>query len=308
MSSGSISKAARPRNGRVRACNHCRQFKIRCDSAELFPAPCSACKAKGRDCSVDSNFKPIRTRSLLRDVTTQLTQIQETLQRRGHDIAIPRPASVASQYGTHIEPPDASLEPQQLESGPPSAVPSTVSSSGLSTGCKDDMTFICGQKLGDVPLEPEALRGLFEHFRRNHYLYFPILDRDFCPTELAQSCPLLFWTIIVISSRHHSQYSSIYPSLVAPYKTILSNALVRPIDSVRVIQAILYICLWPLPIHGQNGDPSFTYCGMAVNASLRLGLHDPSMQNESRIQRRFYVGDREERVRTWRGCIYLSTQ
>ncbi|KAK9386673.1 hypothetical protein V1515DRAFT_136553 [Lipomyces mesembrius] len=99
MSSGHISKSDGSRSRRVRACNHCRQFKTRCDSAKLFPSPCSACKGKGRDCNVDTTFKAIRTRrlvvvdarnlvnetrSLLKDVTTQLTLIQETL--RDHDI------------------------------------------------------------------------------------------------------------------------------------------------------------------------------------------------------------------------------
>ncbi|KAK9234681.1 hypothetical protein V1525DRAFT_437847, partial [Lipomyces kononenkoae] len=314
MSSKAISKSAGARSRRVRACNHCRQFKIRCDSAEVFPAPCSACKAKGRECHVDSSFKPIRTRSLLRDVTAQLAQIQETL--KGHDITIPRPSlPLDSPYGAHVEPSPASVEPPRIDNSPaaPETLPSTVSSTVSTTGssnCKDDITSIGNKRLGDITLEPEAIRDLFDHFRRNHFSYFPILDEDFGASELAQSCPLLFWTIIVISSRHHTQHSCIYPGLLAPYTEILSKALVQSIDSIHVIQAILYICLWPLRNNdGHNGDPSFNYSGIAVNAALRLRLHSPSLETgENRSHGRFYIGDRDERTRTWRGCIYLSTQ
>ncbi|KAK9482518.1 hypothetical protein V1527DRAFT_499095 [Lipomyces starkeyi] len=294
MSSGHISKSDGSRSRRVRACNHCRQFKIRCDSAELFPSPCSACKGKGRDCNVDSTFKPIRTRSLLKDVTTQLTLIQETL--RDHDIAISRPSLVED------SPPLRDIiERPRLESAP--AAPILIPSAGAK-----DMSFVGSQQLGDITLEADSIRDLFEHFRRNHFLYFPILDEDFSATDLVQSCPLLFWTIIIISSRYHTRHCSIYRSLFDPYTEILSNALVHSIRSVRVIQALLYVCLWPLRISKQHGDPSLTYCGVAVNASLILGLHRPVLENENRNRGHAFVGDSEERMRTWRGCLYLSTQ
>ncbi|KAK9482841.1 hypothetical protein V1527DRAFT_475109 [Lipomyces starkeyi] len=163
------------------------------------------------------------------------------------------------------------------------------------------------QQLGDITLEVDTIWDLFEHFRRNHFVYFPILDEDFSAADLVQSCPLLFWTIIIISSRYHTRHCSIYRRLFDPYIEILSNTLVHSIRSVRVIQAILYVCLWPLPISKQHGDPSLTYCGVAVNASLILGLHRPVVENENRNRSHVFVGDSEERMRTWRGCIYLST-
>ncbi|KAK9384638.1 hypothetical protein V1515DRAFT_632577 [Lipomyces mesembrius] len=295
MSSGHISKTAVSRSRRVRACNHCRQFKIRCDLAELFPAPCSACNGKGRDCNVDSTFKPIRTRSLLKEVTTQLTLIQDTL--RDHDITIPRSSFVQASPAL-----DDIIERPRLESAPAAPIPTPSVSS------KADMSFVGSQQLGDITLEADTIRDLFECFRRNHYLYFPILDEEFSATDLVQSCPLLFWTVIIISSRYHTRHRSIYRSLFDPYIEILSNALVRSIRSVRVIQAILYLCLWPLRISKQHGDPSLNYCSVAVNASLRMGLHRPVLEKENRNRGHAFVGDSEERMRTWGGCLYLSTQ
>ncbi|KAK9490404.1 hypothetical protein V1508DRAFT_270070 [Lipomyces doorenjongii] len=132
MSSGHISKSAVSRSRRVRACNHCRQFKIRCDSAELFPAPCSACHAKGRDCNVDSTFKPIRT-------------------RRDHDITIPR-----SLYVQGSPPLGDIIERPRLESAPEAPIPTPSVSS------KDDMSFVGSQQLGDITLETDTIRELFE--------------------------------------------------------------------------------------------------------------------------------------------------
>ncbi|KAK9431905.1 hypothetical protein V1505DRAFT_413928 [Lipomyces doorenjongii] len=87
----------------------------------------------------------------------------------------------------------------------------------------------------------------------------------------------------------------------------LSNALVRSIKSVRVIQAILYLCLWPLRISKQHGDPSLTYCGVAVNASLKLGLHKPVQEKENQNRGQAFVVDSEERMMMRMGCLYLST-
>ncbi|KAK9320888.1 hypothetical protein V1517DRAFT_328069 [Lipomyces orientalis] len=294
MSSGHISKSDGSRSRRIRACNHCRQFKIRCDSTELFPSPCSACKGKGKDCNVDATFKPIRTRSLLKDVTTRLTLIQDTL--RHHDITIPHPSSVE---GSH--PLRDIIERPRLESAPAAPIPIP------SAGSEDDTSFVGSQQLGEITLEADTIRDLFEHFRRNHFLYFPILNADFSAKDLAQSCPLLFWTIIIISSRYHTHHRSIYRSLFDPFLEILSIALVHSIRSVRDIQALLYVCMWPLRISKQHGDPSLTYCAVAVNASLMLGLHRPVLENENRNRGHAFPGDSEERMRTWRGCLYLST-
>ncbi|KAK9349816.1 hypothetical protein V1523DRAFT_356413 [Lipomyces doorenjongii] len=182
------------------------------------------------------------------------------------------------------------IERPRLESAPEPPIPTPSVSS------KDDVSFT------------DTIRELFECFRRNHFLYFPILDEDFSATDLVQSCPLLFWTIIIISSRYHTRHCSIYRSLCDPYMETLSNALVRSIKSVRVIQAILYLCLWPLRISKQHGDPSLTYCGVAVNASLKLGLHKPVQEKENQNRGQAFVVDSEERMMMWMGCLYLSTQ
>ncbi|KAK9482576.1 hypothetical protein V1527DRAFT_515712 [Lipomyces starkeyi] len=106
------------------------------------------------------------TGSLLKHVTTQLTLIHETL--RDHDIAIPRRSLVED------SPPLRDIiERLRLESAPAVSIPIP------SAGSKDDMSFVKGQQLGDITLEVDTIRDLFEHFRRNHSCTFQSSTKTF---------------------------------------------------------------------------------------------------------------------------------
>jgi superfamily II helicase len=63
-----------------RACTTCRQVKLRCDSAQTFPSPCSRCKRGNLQCRIDPDFKRTRARHQLNEVTSQLIAIQKTLE------------------------------------------------------------------------------------------------------------------------------------------------------------------------------------------------------------------------------------
>lgn len=133
-----------------------------------------------------------------------------------------------------------------------------------------------------------------------HYLpHLPILDTRLHVNVLHQTNPFLFWTIILISSRH-------VEALVNPYKNLLSRQLIEPVRSLYTIQALLIFCLWPLPVRKQVVDSSWNYCGFAINAAIRMGLH----QLESTFEydfTQFSAQDSEIRRTTWLGCLIVST-
>jgi hypothetical protein len=95
---------------------------------------------------------------------------------------------------------------------------------------------------------------------------------------LHESSPLLFWTIVVVSSRQYSSQDPLYKKLVPSYQSLLYKRLAEAIHTVQDLHAIILICLWPLPVMSQPDDPSWNYIGLAINAAMQMGLHKPRCQ------------------------------
>lgn len=98
--------------------------------------------------------------------------------------------------------------------------------------------------------------------------------------DLYRSSPFLFWTIIIISSRHHTQHLSIFGKLRPAYEQLLASHVVRAIHSIHTIHAILPLLSWPLPVKAQPEDPSWNFCGLITNAARVLGYHEPGREKE----------------------------
>ncbi|KAF4626825.1 hypothetical protein G7Y89_g11331 [Cudoniella acicularis] len=127
--------------------------------------------------------------------------------------------------------------------------------------------------LGLLPLENSQLTILFDYFHAHYYRHCPILDTDIPVRELYYSFPILFWTIIIISSRWHPSLHNLYGCLIEPYRDLLAKTTIRPQKSVEFVQAIVLLCVWPLTVPRQSEDPSWNFCGLATNAGMRMALH-----------------------------------
>ena len=97
---------------------------------------------------------------------------------------------------------------------------------------------------------------------------------------MLSKCPLLFWTVIITASRHSTSYSYLYDSLRAGYEDLLAKNMIKVIRSVAQLHAILILVMWPLPYPGPMNDPSWGYCGLALNAALQMGMHRPGFHRE----------------------------
>ncbi|KUJ07762.1 uncharacterized protein LY89DRAFT_742535 [Mollisia scopiformis] len=249
------SAGERQQKRNQKACTTCRQVKLRCDSHERFPAPCTRCLKKNIQCRIDPDFKRTRTRNRLDEVTNQLNAIQKTLadqSQRG-------PASV----------PDSSTL------GPSLAVETTNFN-------EVDHTFYQYSNIDDLPdsplilnlasLEADHVKSLFSHFEKYYYRHCPILDTSMSFSSLHQSSPILFWTIIIISSRWHPTLHVQYNLFLEPYRHLLGQMLVNQIFFLETIQALTLLSFWPLAVPRQVEDPSWNYCGLITNAARKLGL------------------------------------
>ena len=143
-------------------------------------------------------------------------------------------------------------------------------------------------------------------FHRNYYVHCPELDTSVPLTDLTTQSQLLFWTIIVISSRYHSDHDTMYQPLIQPYEQLLSTYLVRPMHALSIIQAILLLCHWPLPVPLQPQDPTWNILGMITNAAVNIGLHRPGCEREYGFPN---VTQREVglRTRTWLRIFHFTT-
>jgi hypothetical protein len=136
--------------------------------------------------------------------------------------------------------------------------------------------------------------------------HFPILDTRKSINAIHDMSPILFWTIGIVSSRFHGEHSSCFLELKEAYLELLSTTLVKAIRSVHTIQALLIICLWPLPVKKQIYDPSWGYCSLAVSAALQIGLHQSGSQWEYGFHK-LSARDVEFRTKTWLGCFLVNT-
>ena len=144
-----------------------------------------------------------------------------------------------------------------------------------------------------------------DSFRQRYYCHGIVLDPSPSLLELRKQCPLLFWAIIITSSRYHPQYSSFYQALTQAYEPLLGSCLVKAIFSLSTLHAILILVTWPIPVQSQAQDPTWNYCGLITNAARLLGLHEPGREKEYGFPRAT-PREVELRSKTWLQIFHRS--
>lgn len=76
---------------------------------------------------------------------------------------------------------------------------------------------------------------------------------------------------------------------------------------MALVQSLLLICTWPFPTSSTATDPSYQYVGIAVQASLQLGLHRPSHQQDF-LKYRVTLTQKQlaEREMLWVACKIVA--
>ncbi|KAK6208047.1 binuclear zinc transcription factor [Colletotrichum tabaci] len=126
--------------------------------------------------------------------------------------------------------------------------------------------------LGSKVLSGEDIDFYFDHYFEHFHPYFPIV-RFQDPDRMYRQSPVLFWTIIAVSSRRYTRDAGLFPFLVENLPREVWAAVSAPPISMSTINALLVLCAWPLPTIRFLNDPSSSYVAIAQNAALGLGLH-----------------------------------
>ncbi|KAF1991322.1 hypothetical protein K402DRAFT_459347 [Aulographum hederae CBS 113979] len=291
----------------VKACTACRQVKLKCDAREKFPDQCSRCKARGLACTIDATFKRTPARRRLEEVTKQLQDIKQALGISPHSNGIPSAEGIRERADSLDHIPDhsgATDTSRRSYDGRPSK-PDIPVQPLFGLDRPDGIpSKLMTMTLGTVEVDPHLTLQLFQYYADNLHQYSPIISNTVTIDKLQRSEPLLFWTIIIIACRNDPACPVIFPGLINPYRELLGSCMVRSPYSLRSIQAILLISLWPFPIRTQPEDPGWIYVGAAMNAAQHLGIHRPAV-SRGRSDPEFTAS---ECTLTWAACFWVSTQ
>ena len=262
----------------VKTCTECKQVKLRCNSRATFPAPCTRCSTRHLQCSVDASFRRTPARKRVEDMARELEAFKS--QNIEEHRTTPSPSTVG------------------LSSNPPECVSSysgaaMVDDKDLHADTFQLMTFI---------IDRESVIDCFRLFAGFFYPHFPTINPIISIAAIHSSSPLLFWTIIaiVLSKKIRPEHLTLFNQLEPLYKSQLATQILKAPLPLQSIQAILYLIMWPFPVEKQPHDPSWLYSGIAIHASLNMGLHRFIPLNTNSESLRI-------RVSTWLACFFSNS-
>ncbi|KAI1445472.1 fungal-specific transcription factor domain-containing protein [Annulohypoxylon stygium] len=275
----------------VKTCTECKQSKLRCDSKDMFPNPCSRCQTRKLTCTVDPSFRRTPARKRLEAMSRELRELrdQKLSSSRAGSTTSPDPDSTRSQDSScNTSQPSAAILLEDFEL------------LGLETF-----------DLGGVTIDKQSVVEMFKIFTTTFHPHIPILG-PISLKNIHQSHHFLFWTIVIVVALRAPlpTNENLFDRLYEPYMAMLRSEILLAPTPLSKIQALLFLCMWPMPVPHQRDDPSWLYCGIAVNAALYMSLHRSSPR--SGIFPSFYSvgvlsGNPRERINTWLGCFYVST-
>ncbi|EEH10988.1 C6 zinc finger domain-containing protein [Histoplasma capsulatum G186AR] len=310
-----------------RACNECRQQKLRCDVIQEPFAACSRCGRLKLECKIESNFKRIGKRSRNAEMEREIIELrrqiananaaanaQQQHQQHQHSSSINQgPSSISTPFSSsqrNIYQTSTGLSGSQYM-GSHEAVASLLDlRSGLDSSSflrSSSSQVAMAKRLEGVSLAPERVTDLFSQFFTFYHPFLPFLDRDRSPEEYHSTSPLLFWSIISVGSRRYQADPTLLNALSGPVSRLVWSVLADVPQSYHVVKALALLCTWPFPTSSTSTDPTFMLCGMMMHIAMQIGLHRPShAQDFSKFRIEFREGELKDRVKTWGICNIVA--
>ncbi|OGE58580.1 hypothetical protein PENARI_c001G12470 [Penicillium arizonense] len=298
-----------------RACNECRQQKLRCDVVQDPWTDCSRCRRLKLDCKIESNFKRVGKRSRNAEMEREILQLRKQIATGQPVSSLPQQPLAAGQItpkqeSNRVSPavyqtPSAMSADQYM--GSQEAVASLLD---LRSGF-DGANYLRNggqvKRIEDVMVVPEKVVELFNLFFTYYHPFLPFLDQKQSPDEYYNSSSLLFWTIISVGARRYQGDSNLLNSLAGPVTRLVWSTLADIPQSYHVVKALSLLCSWPFPVSSTSTDPTFMLCGMMVQVAMQLGLHRPShTQDFSKFRVELIEEELRDKVRTWAICNIVA--
>ncbi|KAL8800372.1 MAG: hypothetical protein Q9182_005227 [Xanthomendoza sp. 2 TL-2023] len=305
-------EAKKSKPGVKRACNECRQQKLRCDVIQVPTyQPCHRCKRLKLDCKIDSTFKRIGKRSrnmemekeiheLRRQLATQQsspTENSPSIKAPPSETASPRISNIPSQVDQYINSELAVNSLLEMRSGLDNASQIRSPNGPVRSS----------RRLEGITLSADQIDGFFERFFTLFHPFMPLLDPTITPDDYFAKSPLLPWVIISVAARHYPSDPNLLPSLSAPVSHRLWATLADVPQNYIVVKALCILCTWPLPVSSTSADPTFMLSGLMMQIAMQIGLHRPShTQDFARAKEDLQEEQLRDRVKTWVACNMVS--
>ncbi|KAK2744619.1 hypothetical protein FQN57_004224 [Myotisia sp. PD_48] len=318
-----------------RACNECRQQKLRCDVIQDPFVTCTRCRRLKLECKIEPNFRRVGKRSRNAEMEREIIELRKQVANANANAAAtatttssPTPHLLSQQQKQHLTPSTTHLSPsvslsygsspfaqiglpsrlnQEDYMRPDEAVASLldlksgVDSSGYARSPSGQ--FLPPKRIDDVFIPGERVAELFNQFFTYYHPFLPFLDTDKSADDYYSLSPLLFWSIISIGSRRYQPDPSLLNALSGPVLKSVWSTLAEVPRNYHIVKALALLCTWPFPTSSTSTDPTFMLCGMMMQVALQIGLHRPShAQDFSKFRVEFREGELKDRVKTWAIC------
>lgn len=157
--------------------------------------------------------------------------------------------------------------------------------------------------IGDVRLSIDKANELHHIFVNKYLRYFPILYSN-SATELYSQSQLLFWTVMLTACLSDPE-PSMYIKLSSLIKQLaIETCWIHTPRSTHISQALLILCIWPLPNQKILDDCSYRFVGLAKSLSYQLGLHRGEFISEFTRTQTSMPDAEKWRTRTWLGIFF----
>ncbi|KFA63897.1 hypothetical protein S40285_06808 [Stachybotrys chlorohalonatus IBT 40285] len=289
--------------GVKRACNECRQQKLRCDVVQDPFQSCSRCNRLRLECKIESNFKRIGKRSKHAEMEKEIDRLRRNIanaRSQGYvmdeDDELNSPMAQSATY-SHTRNPSLM--------GSDEAVSSLLH---LKRGGSYNVPRY-SHELDNVQLTEENVTHLFNQFWAFYHPFLPFLNPQQLPDQYYQQHPLLFWAIISVAARRMSPQNvpNLLNNLSRPLTTLLWSTIGEVPSSYYVVKALCLLCAWPLPTSTTTSDPTHILCGVMMKTATGIGLHRPNhIQDFSRVSVTLNKEQLADRVTTWAVCNIVA--
>ncbi|EXJ76876.1 hypothetical protein A1O3_10521 [Capronia epimyces CBS 606.96] len=279
-----------------RACNECRQQKLRCDVVQEPFQTCSRCKRLSLDCKIEDNFKRVGKRSRNAEMEREIIELRKQVARQ-------RSGALAN----------AALQNNNINFSQPGTGSFTqdAAAAGLldlrGAAFEKSPGRPISKRLEEVTLTLDRVQEIFQRFFTLHHPFLPFLNPDRTPEEYFSRSPLLFWTIVTVGSRHYTADPGLFNALTGPLTRLLWSTIAEVPQNYHVVKALVLLCAWPLPTSSTSTDPTFTICGIMMQIALQLGLHRPThTQDFSKLRVELREVELQDRVVVWSVCNIVA--
>ncbi|KAJ5238197.1 hypothetical protein N7489_008288 [Penicillium chrysogenum] len=264
----------------------CRQQKAKCDVWRDESVPCSRCRKRNLECTIDDSFtrEHKRRRYIALEHENERWRQLQTSQQLNPD-SVPIALSTAA---TELGVPAVLKSDAQLDD-----------SQGLSLAYPQYHLAPAGPTPalmmgGNDPTKPRSLKSLtitggeiddlYQLFFRHYASFLPILDAQTKPNAYFAQSPFLFWAVIGVASRSYSRNPTLQTALAQEVPEMAFLSVLSTCAPWYTIQGLLLLLTWPFPKENRP-DVTFPLSGMLLHVAMQNGFHIPMSSHEfSRVK------------------------